>query len=54
MKTKHFFFKDCNERDRTAEYVKKYCAEELEHVIKTADNVCNNIFSFDLRWDMEL
>ena len=53
MKTKHFFFKDCNERDRTAEYVKKYCAEELEHVIKTADNVCNNIFSFDLRWDME-
>ncbi len=53
MNNKYFFFKDCAERDRTVEYVKKYCREEFDHVMKTADNVCNNVFSFDLRWDME-
>lgn len=53
MNNKYFFFKDCAERDRTVEYVKKYCKEEFDHVMKTADNVCNNVFSFDLRWDME-
>lgn len=45
-----FFF---NDRDLTAEYVKANCKEELNHILRVADEVCRQEFKFDLRWDME-
>ncbi|HQL05003.1 MAG TPA: alginate lyase family protein [Treponemataceae bacterium] len=47
---KRFFF---GSRDAAAAYVKQYCKDELDHVIKTADNTVQQKFIFDLRWDME-
>jgi hypothetical protein len=47
---KRFFFSDIK---KTAEYVKKFCTEELNHVIQTADDTVNQKFLFNLRWDME-
>ncbi|MCR5605381.1 MAG: heparinase II/III family protein [Treponema sp.] len=47
---KHFFFED---REAVASYVKENCKEEFEHIKRVADEVCEKIFIFDLRWDME-
>lgn len=39
------------------EYIAEYCRrnwpEEVEHVIRVADEVCENTFLFDFPWDME-
>lgn len=42
--------KDCAE---ITEYCKKNWEEDVRHVIKTADDACENTFLFDFRWDME-
>ncbi|WP_191017912.1 alginate lyase family protein [Treponema zioleckii] len=47
---KHFFFED---RDAVASYVKENCKEDFEHIKRVADEVCNKVFIFDLRSDME-
>lgn len=45
-----FFFDQPKE---IAEYCKKYWPEDVAHIIRVADEVCNRYFLFDLKWDME-
>ncbi|HHV32887.1 MAG TPA: heparinase [Clostridiales bacterium] len=47
---KQFFFDD---RARVAEYVKANCAQQAEQIIAVANDVVNQKFLFNLRWDME-
>ena len=49
---KHFLFSE-NERELQVQFCKKNWQEDCERVIKTADELCNNIFLFQLPWDME-
>ncbi len=42
-----------DEPDKIALYCKENWADDVAHVIRTADDVCNNTFLFDFRWDME-
>lgn len=57
--TKHDFFNQKGKRffiddlKRCSEYVKENCQEEADGIIKTADDVVNKKFLFQLRWDME-
>lgn len=51
---KNTFFQDYFKMDSTlVELVKKLEPEETEHVIKTADDVMQHKFLFDMEWDME-
>lgn len=50
QKDKHFFIDDVN---KVADYVKVNCRVEADRIIKVADDVVNQTFLFDLRWDME-
>lgn len=34
-------------------YCQEYWREEVEHILRVADEVCRNYFLFDLKWDME-
>lgn len=38
---------------RIAAYCRENWAEDAKHVIRTADDACENTFLFDFRWDME-
>ena len=38
---------------KVAEYCREYWQEDAEHVMKAADDACENTFLFDFRWDME-
>lgn len=49
---KHFLFSE-NERELQVQFCKKNWQEDCERVLKTADELCNNIFLFQLPWDME-
>lgn len=46
----HFYFDDMN---RIADYCKKNWSEDVTHILRVADEVCEQIFLFDLKWDME-
>ncbi len=53
-----YFFKQnrlkfFDDRDAVAAYVRTHCAEEAEPILETAQNVCRQIFHFQLRWDLE-
>ncbi len=37
----------------SADYCRKHWPEETEHILRIADQVCQNFFLFDLNWDME-
>ena len=50
-KTKEVFGVD--DPRRIAAYCRENWAEDAEHVIRTADDACENTFLFDFRWDME-
>lgn len=41
------------EWNEIAEFCKKYWQEDVEHILRVADEVCENYFLFDLKWDME-
>lgn len=49
-KNRRFFI---DEIDKVSIYVKENCNEELEKIIKVADDVVKQEFLFNLRWDME-
>ena len=42
-----------DDRDAVASYVKTYEASELEKILAIADDVVDQSFLFNLRWDME-
>lgn len=39
--------------EEIAAYCIKYFPEDVEHILRVAEEVCENIFLFDLKWDME-
>ena len=41
------------EPKESAEYCRKNWPEETAHILRVADEVCENYFLFDLNWDME-
>jgi len=57
--TKYDFFNQKNEKffiddiKKVAEYVKVNCVEEATQIIRIANDVVNQKFLFELRWDME-
>ncbi|MHB8131980.1 MAG: heparinase II/III family protein, partial [Mobilitalea sp.] len=58
MKKNEFFIKEDNcfffeQPMEIAEYCKKHWSEEVAHILRVADEVCNRYFLFDLKWDME-
>ncbi len=46
----HYYFDDLG---KIADYCKKYWPKEVAHILRIADEVCEQIFLFDLKWDME-
>ncbi|NMA82624.1 MAG: heparinase [Epulopiscium sp.] len=46
----HFFLDDI---DKITKYVLENQKEEAKKIIKIADDICNQVFLFNLRWDME-
>ena len=40
-------------RDQVAAYCREKWGREVLHVLKTADNACEDTFLFDFQWDME-
>ena len=40
-------------KDNTVEYVKKYCKEDADELIRQADMLLNQTFVFQDKWDME-
>ncbi|OMD16792.1 heparinase [Paenibacillus odorifer] len=42
-----------NRKQQLIDYVQRYCADELEAVMKTADEVVEQTFLFRFPWDME-
>ena len=42
-----------DEPKKIAAYCKENWKEDVEHVMRTAKDVCSNTFLFDFRWDME-
>lgn len=38
---------------KVIEYCREYWPEDAAHVMKTAEDACENTFLFDFRWDME-
>jgi hypothetical protein len=42
-----------DDRDAVARYVKTHEADTLQKIITIADDVVNQSFLFNLRWDME-
>ena len=58
MRKKDFFDRIRNvfgvdEPGKIVLYCKEKWADDVAHVIHTANDVCNNTFLFDFRWDME-
>ena len=57
MKQQEFFNKNklffIDDRDKIARYVEEHCLEDFEFIRRTADDVVNKRFMFNLRWDME-
>lgn len=45
-----YFFDDI---ERIGEYCKTYWPEDVEHILRVAEEVCRKEFLFDLKWDME-
>ena len=45
-----FFFNDI---PLTVRYVQEHCKDELQHVMRVADEVAAKTFKFDMSWDME-
>lgn len=42
-----------DEPGEVASYCRENWKEDVEHVLRTADDACENTFLFDYRWDME-
>ncbi len=42
-----------DEPELISAYCRQYWQEDTEHVIRTADDACENTFLFDFTWDME-
>lgn len=42
-----------DEPGEVASYCWENWKEDVEHVLRTADDACENTFLFDYRWDME-
>ena len=40
-------------KDKTIEYIQKYCKEEMEELLRQADMLLNQTFIFQDKWDME-
>jgi hypothetical protein len=58
MKKETFFDRDnshyfMDDPGAIAAYCKKNFPEEVSHILRVADEVCNHYFLFDLKWDME-
>lgn len=56
MKKVQFFKKEItygSAEEKLLALIKLREPKEIEHVIKTADDVCNHEFLFDMEWDME-
>lgn len=45
-----YFFDDM---EKIGEYCKIFWPEDVEHILRVADEVCRKEFLFDLKWDME-
>lgn len=45
----HFF----DHVDRISDYCKTYWPQDVEHILRVANEVCDQYFLFDLKWDME-
>ena len=39
--------------EKVAEYCRENWQEDTAHVIRAAEDACENTFLFDFRWDME-
>lgn len=46
-------YRNLEERQKIADYIRINWKQELEQVIRIADDACENQFLFDLPWDME-
>lgn len=46
----HYFIDNAN---AIAKYCKEYFPGDIEHILRVADEVCEQSFLFDLKWDME-
>lgn len=58
MKKEQFFTKAkgqlfFDEPKEIVTYCKQHWPDEVEHILRVADEVCNQYFLFDLKWDME-
>lgn len=58
MKKEQFFTKAkdqlfFDEPKEIATYCKQHWPDEVKHILRVADEVCNQYFLFDLKWDME-
>ena len=49
-KNKRFFMDD---PERIAKYVKTHCKTEVQEILQVADDACQQIYLFNLHWDME-
>lgn len=45
----HYF----DNRDLISDYCKTYWLQDVKHILKVADEVCEQYFLFNLKWDME-
>ena len=50
-KTKEIFA--VGDAEKVAAYCRENWQEDVEHVLRTAEDACENTFLFDYRWDME-
>lgn len=58
MKKSDFFDRDSScyffdHEEAIAHYCKKNFPDEVQHILRVADEVCESFFIFDLKWDME-
>lgn len=58
MNKQMFFDRDCShyyfdDLKAIASYCKERHPEEVQHILRVADEVCEHYFLFDLKWDME-
>lgn len=53
LKTYAKLLSNCYDYRFTSEYIKSYCADEAEEVLRQADMLLNNTFIYTDRWDME-
>ena len=42
-----------DDKNQVSAYCREKCGREVLHVLKTADNACEDTFLFDFQWDME-